>query len=35
MTGHHITEHARQRILKELAIRAHKQVLDATYNWSV
>ncbi|KAK7517030.1 uncharacterized protein IWZ02DRAFT_456993 [Phyllosticta citriasiana] len=33
MTGHHITEHARQRILKEIAIRAQKQVLDMTYNW--
>ncbi|KAK0663291.1 hypothetical protein DIS24_g1296 [Lasiodiplodia hormozganensis] len=33
MTGHHITEHARQKILKEIAIRAQKQVLDMTYNW--
>ncbi|KAI9822419.1 MAG: hypothetical protein M1827_000138 [Pycnora praestabilis] len=33
MTGHHITEYARQKILKEIAIRAHKQVLDMTYNW--
>ncbi|KKY24882.1 hypothetical protein UCDDS831_g02222 [Diplodia seriata] len=32
MTGHHITEHARQKILKEIAIRAQKQVLDMTYN---
>lgn len=33
MTGHHISEHARQKILKEIAIRAQKQVLDMTYNW--
>ncbi|KZF20265.1 hypothetical protein L228DRAFT_240804 [Xylona heveae TC161] len=33
MTGHHISEYARQRILKEIAIRAQKQVLDMTYNW--
>jgi len=35
MTGHHISEHARQKILKEIAIRAQKQVLDMTYNWYV
>jgi len=33
MTGHHISEHARQKILKEIAIRAQKQVLDMTFNW--
>ncbi|USP72813.1 hypothetical protein yc1106_00087 [Curvularia clavata] len=33
MIGHHISEHARQKILKEIAIRAQKQVLDMTYNW--
>ncbi|KAF2841144.1 hypothetical protein M501DRAFT_1013957 [Patellaria atrata CBS 101060] len=33
MTGYHISEHARQKILKEIAIRAQKQVLDMTYNW--
>ncbi len=33
MIGHHITEHARQKILKEIAIRAQKHVLDMTYNW--
>ncbi len=33
MTGHHISELARQRILKEIAIRSQKQVLDMTYNW--
>ncbi|KAF1996961.1 hypothetical protein P154DRAFT_471660 [Amniculicola lignicola CBS 123094] len=33
MIGHHISEHARQKILKEIAIRAQKHVLDMTYNW--
>ncbi|CAI6305127.1 unnamed protein product [Periconia digitata] len=33
MIGHHVTEHARQKILKEIAIRAQKHVLDMTYNW--
>jgi len=33
MTGHHISDHARQKILQEIAIRAQKQVLDMTYNW--
>ncbi|PVI04376.1 hypothetical protein DM02DRAFT_651764 [Periconia macrospinosa] len=33
MIGYHITEHARQKILKEIAIRAQKHVLDMTYNW--
>ncbi|KAH7396435.1 hypothetical protein BKA66DRAFT_264656 [Pyrenochaeta sp. MPI-SDFR-AT-0127] len=33
MIGHHISEHARQKILKEIAIRAQKLVLDMTYNW--
>ncbi|KAF2455719.1 hypothetical protein BDY21DRAFT_307227 [Lineolata rhizophorae] len=33
MTGYHISEHARQRILKEIALRAHKAVADMTYNW--
>ncbi|KAI9690671.1 MAG: hypothetical protein M1820_009905 [Bogoriella megaspora] len=33
MIGYHITEHARQRILKEIAIRAQKLVLDVTYRW--
>lgn len=33
MIGHHISELARQRILKEIAIRAQKMVLDMTYNW--
>ncbi|KAH4121931.1 hypothetical protein HBI81_152990 [Parastagonospora nodorum] len=33
MVGHHISEHARQKILKEIAIRAQKYVLDMTYNW--
>ncbi|KAI9829689.1 MAG: hypothetical protein M1819_006060 [Sarea resinae] len=33
MTGHHISEYARQKILKEIAFRAQKQVLDMTYNW--
>ncbi|KAL6704498.1 hypothetical protein ACN47E_008127 [Coniothyrium glycines] len=33
MVGHHISEHARQKILKEIAIRAQKLVLDMTYNW--
>ncbi|KAH8732053.1 hypothetical protein GQ44DRAFT_746005 [Phaeosphaeriaceae sp. PMI808] len=33
MVGHHISEHARQKILKEIAIRAQKHVLDMTYNW--
>ncbi|KAI8933346.1 hypothetical protein NX059_009968 [Plenodomus lindquistii] len=33
MIGHHISELARQRILKEIAIRAQKLVLDMTYNW--
>ncbi|KAH7067893.1 hypothetical protein FB567DRAFT_615477 [Paraphoma chrysanthemicola] len=31
--SHHISEHARQKILKEIAIRAQKLVLDMTYNW--
>ncbi|KAF2113672.1 hypothetical protein BDV96DRAFT_647924 [Lophiotrema nucula] len=33
MIGNHISEHARQKILKEIAIRAQKHVLDMTYNW--
>ncbi|KAF2743511.1 hypothetical protein M011DRAFT_496832 [Sporormia fimetaria CBS 119925] len=33
MMGYHISEHARQKILKEIAIRAQKLVLDMTYNW--
>lgn len=33
MIGYHISEHARQKILKEIAIRANKHVLDMTYNW--
>ncbi|KAL9084309.1 MAG: hypothetical protein Q9165_008137 [Trypethelium subeluteriae] len=33
MMGYHITEHARQRILKEVALRAQKLVLDVTYRW--
>lgn len=33
MIGHHISELARQKILKEIAIRAQKHVLDMTYNW--
>ena len=32
MIGYHISEHARQKILKEIAIRAQKHVLDMTYN---
>ncbi|KAF2731709.1 hypothetical protein EJ04DRAFT_363160 [Polyplosphaeria fusca] len=32
MIGSHISEHARQKILKEIAIRAQKNVLDMTYN---
>ena len=28
MIGHHISEHARQKILKEIAVRAQKHVLD-------
>ena len=33
MIGHHVSEHARQKILKEIAVRAQKHVLDLTYNW--
>lgn len=33
MIQHHISEHARQKILKEIAVRAQKHVLDLTYNW--
>lgn len=33
MIEHHISEHARQKILKEIAVRAQKHVLDLTYNW--
>ena len=33
MIGHHISEHARQKILREIAVRAQKLVLDTTYNW--
>lgn len=33
MTGHHISELARQKILKEIAIKAQKQVLDVMWNW--
>lgn len=33
MIGYHVSEHARQKILKEIAIRAQKHVLDMTYNW--
>jgi hypothetical protein len=32
MASHHITEYARQTILKEIAIRAQKNVLDMMYN---
>ncbi|KAI9760502.1 MAG: hypothetical protein M4579_001587 [Chaenotheca gracillima] len=33
MLGHHINEYARQKILKEVAIRAQKNVLEMTINW--
>ncbi|KAI9838165.1 MAG: hypothetical protein M1837_002627 [Sclerophora amabilis] len=33
MTGHHIGEYARQKILKEVAFRAQKHVWDMTFNW--
>ncbi|KAI9722916.1 MAG: hypothetical protein M1812_001364 [Candelaria pacifica] len=33
MTSHHISEYARQKILKEIAIRAQKQVLDMNHHW--
>ncbi len=33
MIQHHISEHACQKILKEIAVRAQKHVLDLTYNW--
>jgi hypothetical protein len=33
MIGHHISEHARIKILKEVAIRAQKYVVNMTYNW--
>ncbi|KAF2651863.1 hypothetical protein K491DRAFT_75719 [Lophiostoma macrostomum CBS 122681] len=33
MIGHHISEHARQRILTQIATRAQKLVLDVTYHW--
>ncbi|KAI9846220.1 MAG: hypothetical protein M1838_001357 [Thelocarpon superellum] len=33
MSGHHITEYARQRIFKEIASQASKYVLDTTFNW--
>lgn len=35
MTGHHINEHARQKILKEIGSRASKHVLDVMLNWWV
>jgi len=31
MMNHHISENARQKILKEIAVRAQKLVLDLTY----
>ncbi|KAI9776284.1 MAG: hypothetical protein M1835_005551 [Candelina submexicana] len=33
MTCYHISEYARQKILKEVAIRAQKQVLDMNHHW--
>ncbi|TKA79861.1 hypothetical protein B0A49_01569 [Cryomyces minteri] len=33
MTGYHITDDSRQRILRVIATRAQKIVLDMTYNW--
>ncbi|KAI9765305.1 MAG: hypothetical protein M1840_007504 [Geoglossum simile] len=33
MTGHHIGEYARHKILKEVVSQASKHVLDLTYNW--
>ncbi|KAF7442773.1 hypothetical protein A1F94_012839 [Pyrenophora tritici-repentis] len=33
MIGHHISELARMKILKEVAVRAQKHVTDMTYNW--
>ncbi|KAH0559914.1 hypothetical protein GP486_003570 [Trichoglossum hirsutum] len=33
MTGHHISEYARHKILKEVVSQASKHVLDLTYNW--
>ncbi|KAI9828358.1 MAG: hypothetical protein M1832_002786 [Thelocarpon impressellum] len=33
MTGHHISEYARQKILKEIASRASKHVWDMTISW--
>ncbi|KAI9682455.1 MAG: hypothetical protein M1829_000247 [Trizodia sp. TS-e1964] len=33
MAGHHISEYARQKILKEIAVHAQNFVLDMTYNW--
>jgi len=35
MNGYHISEHARQKILKEIAIKAQRMVLDMTYNLQV
>jgi hypothetical protein len=35
MIGHHITEHARQKILREIAVRAQKHVFNMTYQWCV
>ena len=35
MNDYHISEHARQKILKEIAIKAQKMVLDVTYHWYV
>ncbi|KAI9802340.1 MAG: hypothetical protein M1833_001846 [Piccolia ochrophora] len=33
MTEFHINEYARQKILKEIAVRAQKYVWDVTFNW--
>jgi hypothetical protein len=35
MTGYHITENARLKILKEIGVRAQRTVLEYTWNWSV
>ena len=33
MLGYHISETVRQKLFKEISVRASKQVLDLTANW--
>lgn len=33
MAGYHITATARQRVLKEIAVRAQRHVWDVSFDW--